>query len=176
MAQAAGVNFNPRKILVPVDFSASSNAAADAARDLALEYGSEVILLHVVLMYPVMFGLGYSPTIHPMQDYLRETVREASQRLAATGELLKGQDLRVRWSVETGYDVVGNLLHAIERDEADVVVISTHGMTGWRPTVFGSIAEKVIKLAPCNVLLLRTPKTIALTSGCVEAESEVTAA
>ena len=37
-------------------------------------------------------------------------------------------------------------------------MISTHGVSGWYPTVFGSIAEKVIKLAPCPVLLLRTSK------------------
>ncbi len=176
MAQAAGINFNPQQILVPVDFSASSNAAVDAAQDLALQFGSEIILLHVVLMYPVMTGPGSSTAMYPMQDYLRETVRETSERLAATGEQVKRKGPRVRWSVETGYDVIGNLLLAIERDKPDMLVISTHGMTGWRPTVFGSIAEKAIKLAPCAVLLLRTPKTIALTSGCVEAESEVTAA
>ena len=45
------------------------------------------------------------------------------------------------------------------RERSDLVVLSTHGVSGWRPMIFGSIAEKVIKLAECPLLLLRTPKT-----------------
>ena len=60
--------------------------------------------------------------------------------------------------VEIGDDVAGTILDVIEREHIDYVVISTHGRSGWYPSVFGSIAEKVVKLAPCPVLLLRTPK------------------
>ena len=49
----------------------------------------------------------------------------------------------------------------LEREGADMIVLSTHGMSGWRPMVFGSIAEKVIKLAPCPLLLLRSHKEAA---------------
>jgi len=48
-----------------------------------------------------------------------------------------------------------------EQEHADMVVISTHGLTGWHPLVFGSIAEKVMKLVHCPVLLLRTPKPVS---------------
>jgi len=61
-------------------------------------------------------------------------------------------------SVEVGEDVPTAILEAVEREKADMVVISTHGLTGWHPLVFGSIAEKIVKLVPCQVLLLRTPK------------------
>ena len=46
----------------------------------------------------------------------------------------------------------------IEREHIDMLVISTHGMSGWRPVIFGSIAEKVVKFAGCPLLLLRSPK------------------
>ena len=61
-------------------------------------------------------------------------------------------------SVEIGDDVASAILEVAEREKVDLVVISTHGLTGWHPLVFGSIAEKVMKLVACPVLLLRTPK------------------
>jgi nucleotide-binding universal stress UspA family protein len=46
----------------------------------------------------------------------------------------------------------------IERERIDLIVISTHGMSGWHPMIFGSIAEKVVKLVQCPLLLLRSVK------------------
>jgi nucleotide-binding universal stress UspA family protein len=60
--------------------------------------------------------------------------------------------------VEVGNDVVGNIMMVIDREHIDMVVISTHDTCGWRPTVFGSIAEKIIRLAECPILLLRSAK------------------
>jgi nucleotide-binding universal stress UspA family protein len=55
--------------------------------------------------------------------------------------------------------VAGNIMMVIDREDIDMVVISTHGISGWRPLVFGSIAEKVVKLVQCPILLLRSMKT-----------------
>jgi hypothetical protein len=49
-------------------------------------------------------------------------------------------------------------MEVVEREHIDMVVISTHGISGWHPFVFGSIAEKVVKLAQCPLLLLRSAK------------------
>jgi nucleotide-binding universal stress UspA family protein len=49
-------------------------------------------------------------------------------------------------------------MEVIEREHADMVVISTHGISGWHPLIFGSIAEKIVKLAQCPLLLLRSAK------------------
>jgi nucleotide-binding universal stress UspA family protein len=46
----------------------------------------------------------------------------------------------------------------VDREDIDLIVISTHGISGWHPLVFGSIAEKVVKLAQCPLLLLRSAK------------------
>ena len=46
----------------------------------------------------------------------------------------------------------------VDREQADLVVFTTHGLSGWYPQVFGSIAEKLVRLSPCPILLLRTPK------------------
>ena len=58
-------------------------------------------------------------------------------------------------------DVVGNIMMVLSRERSDLIVISTHCLSGWRPFVFGSIAEKVIKLVECPLLLLRTPNAHA---------------
>ena len=49
-------------------------------------------------------------------------------------------------------------MEAVEREKIDLVVISTHGITGWHPLVFGSTAEKVVKMVQCPLLLLRSSK------------------
>ena len=52
-------------------------------------------------------------------------------------------------------------MEVVKREVIDMVIISTHGITGWHPLVFGSIAEKVIKLVECPLLLLRSAKPVA---------------
>jgi nucleotide-binding universal stress UspA family protein len=55
-------------------------------------------------------------------------------------------------------------MEVVEHEHIDMVVISTHGISGWHSLVFGSIAEKVIKLVQCPLLLLRSSKPGAMTS------------
>jgi nucleotide-binding universal stress UspA family protein len=49
-------------------------------------------------------------------------------------------------------------MEVVDREHIDMVVISTHGISGWHPLIFGSIAEKVVKLVQCPLLLLRSAK------------------
>ncbi len=57
-----------------------------------------------------------------------------------------------------GTDIAGGILDVIENEHIDMIVISTHGLTGWHPLVFGSIAEKLIRLVHIPLLLVRTEK------------------
>jgi nucleotide-binding universal stress UspA family protein len=66
--------------------------------------------------------------------------------------------VKSRSSVEAGNDIVGNIMEVVDREHIDMVVISTHGISGWHPVVFESIAEKVIKLVRCPLSLLRSAK------------------
>jgi nucleotide-binding universal stress UspA family protein len=69
-------------------------------------------------------------------------------------------------TVEVGNDIAGNIMEVIDREHVDMVIISTHGVSGWHPLVFGSIAQKVVKLVQCPLLLLRSakPETAAKSS------------
>jgi nucleotide-binding universal stress UspA family protein len=78
--------------------------------------------------------------------------------LAKCHAALAARDVKSTSSVEVGNDVAGSIMQVIDHEHIDLVVISTHGISGWRPLVFGSIAEKVVKLVECPLLLLRSAK------------------
>jgi nucleotide-binding universal stress UspA family protein len=82
----------------------------------------------------------------------------AGERFDVSEAVLKGKGIKVTSAVEVSEDVAGTILETVEREGADLIVITTHGLSGWYPQVFGSIAEKIVKLAQCPLLLLRTPK------------------
>jgi nucleotide-binding universal stress UspA family protein len=144
----------PTKILVPIDFSPSSHAALDAATELAQKFQAEVHLLNVIPEFPNV----------SLPDSITETAiveagrKNAEERFAVSLAALGTKGIKATSAVIIGNDVAGAILDAIESEKANLVVITTHGLSGWYPQVFGSIAEKIVKLAPCPLLLLRTPK------------------
>ena len=154
MTAKRDVMFHPGRIMVPTDFSVSSEAAIAAATDLARQFGAQLHLLHVVPALPVQPYDAYFPE----EQFVLELKDSAEKRLSGTVARLEKCGVRASFGLEIGNDVVGNILHVLEDEKIDLLVLSTHGMSDWRPLVFGSIAEKVMKLAKCTVLLLRTPK------------------
>ena len=157
MSEAIAYSSIPTKILVPVDFSRSSHAAVESAADLAQHFGAALHLVHVIPMFPATT----LPDFIPETKFTEEATKEAKRHFAAVVADLSGKGIKVSSSVEVGDDVASSIMEAVESEKADMVVISTHGLTGWHPLFFGSIAEKVIKLVACPVLLLRTPKPVS---------------
>lgn len=154
MQHEDAVIVNPRKILVPVDFSPSSHQALEAATSLAQKYGAELYLIHVV----PEFATAVLPE-HVQQETLIEAERSAAkERFTVSKAALDQKGVKCTVQVEVGSDVAGTILDAIDREEVDFVVFTTHGLSGWYPQVFGSIAEKLIRLVQCPTLLLRTAK------------------
>ncbi len=142
----------PTRILVPVDFSSSSDTAFATASEMARLFHADLCLLHVVPMFPDFTDTDCYP-----EDRARENEeRRASERLAVMQEKLLASGVTTTTRVEVGNDVVSNIMLAITAEGADMVILSTHGMSGWREVVFGSIAEKVVKLVQCPILLLHS--------------------
>jgi len=141
----------PAKILLPIDFSPSSHAALEQATVLAQHFHAELYLVHVV----------------PESENAEETKKEA-ENLALSVAGLAAKGIRATSSVEVDNDIAGCILDVIEREKIDRVMVATHGTTGWHPLVFGSIAEKLVKLVHVPLLLVRTEKpasSVKLTSG-----------
>jgi len=138
-----------KKILWPTDFSAPSYEALKAANELALHSSAELIMVHVVPPIPIILTanapVGFHDPSYPLE-------MEASARDA----LRRAVDKNVSKEITTNAMVInGNLGNVADHEKTDIIVIATHGQTGWRRFMFGSVAEKVIKLAPCAVLSMQ---------------------
>ncbi|MGB6132743.1 MAG: universal stress protein [Acidobacteriaceae bacterium] len=158
MELAPAPRFIPRRILVPLDFSPSSDAALEMATDLAQHFHAALHLVHVVPMFPLDKGTEFFSGVKFFDNAaLLEGVKtNTDQHLAPCLSALISRGIEASSSIEVGNDVAGNIV--IEREHIDMVVISTHGISGWHPVIFGSVAEKVIKLVKCPLLLLRSVK------------------
>ncbi len=154
MPEANAFSAIPTKILVPVDFSSSSHAALDAATELAEKFHAELFLVNVIPAFPNVS----LPDVISEAGIIERAKKEADERFAVSQAALQAKGITATSCVEVGNDIAGSILEVIEREHIDMVVISTHGLSGWYPLVFGSIAEKLVKLVQCPLLLLRTPK------------------
>jgi nucleotide-binding universal stress UspA family protein len=142
----------PKLILSPIDFSNHSDEALKVAADLATRLGAGLCLAHVVPMLP---RLPSASSLFHEADYERELHNDAEQRLSQIALPLTQKGLAVKTIVGTANDVGMELLRIAEHNDADLIVIATHGMTGWHKLAFGSVTEKVVRLAACPVLVLK---------------------
>lgn len=142
MSEANSFSTIPAKILLPIDFSPSSRTALEQATVLAQHFHAEVVLVNVLSEGPG----------------LEEAKKEAEDRFAVSVAGLNAKGIKASSFVEVDADIAGKILDVIENEHVDLVVVSTHGTTGWHPLVFGSIAEKLVKLVQVPLLLVRTPK------------------
>jgi universal stress protein A len=143
-----------RKILCPTDFSEPSHAALKAASELALHFGSELWFLHAVTPAPVM-GTGMEPPPVNTALYDQELLSSTKKSLEEVITRLELQEVATHQIVLIG-DPADAILRTAEEKRPDLIVITTHGRTGLGHFVFGSVAEKVVRLSPCPVLTIRS--------------------
>jgi nucleotide-binding universal stress UspA family protein len=105
-----------------------------------------------------MFPTTTIPDLIPEGAFIEQAKENAEKHLSKCKAALVARGVKSTSSVEVGNDVAGNIMEVVEREHINMVVISTHGISGWHPLVFGSIAEKVVKLVQCPVLLLHSTK------------------
>jgi nucleotide-binding universal stress UspA family protein len=149
-----------RRILAPSDFSDASRRAVDYAADLAERFGAELALLHVVEIPPglsasTLMRSGANGRMEPMGDYLRDIAMETLQGLGLEPQK---RGLIVTYAVELG-DAEKEIRRAAERLEAGLIVLGTHGRTGLRHLLLGSVAERVVRQSVVPVLTVRSPVT-----------------
>jgi nucleotide-binding universal stress UspA family protein len=142
-----------KKILVPIDFSEGGQEALDYAAGLFAQDG-QIIVLHVVepLYYATPADLYGSAA--NLGALLNEQQRFAKQQLAKVAQRLAKDGLRVKAVLETGapYQMI---LDAAEKLKVDLIVMATHGRTGFTHLLLGSVAEKVVRSSRCPVLTVR---------------------
>jgi len=146
------VPINIRKILVPVDFSEHANPVLEWAAHLAEEHEAGIVLLHAYHL-PVEFQQLEGAYLPP--DFWANVKVEAEQSLSRYAEGLVARGLTVDCVVREGYPATVIVDEAASLP-ADMVVIGTHGLSGFRHLLLGSIAERVVQKAPCPVLTVKT--------------------
>jgi nucleotide-binding universal stress UspA family protein len=150
-ANAAAKEFSLRAILVPIDFSECSRKAVQYAVPLARQFNSSLLLVHVM---PVHYFVGseFGPVDVPVPEQeLRENSERALTRFARE-EI--GGAVPVTTRVCRGQPVHEIVTLAREAG-VDLILLSTHGHTGLKHVLLGSVTENVVRYAPCPVLVVR---------------------
>ena len=143
------------RILCPTDFSEPSLAALETACELAKHFDAELRVLHVLpftLPFPSDMVVMAAPSYYPSDN---ERIQEAHRRLADLIEHRVPAGVRVLSEVKMGH-TANEIVCAADDETADVIVIGTHGETGWRHLAFGSVAEKVVRMAHRPVLTIHS--------------------
>ena len=150
------IEIHLERILVPTDFSDHAEQAIRHAAAIARWSGAELIVLHVVEKF-MDYSLLYSdifPFQTPTQDAYRVIEDRIKVRISTALEEFAAEGLRSRALVTTGSPHV-EIIRISEREAVDLVVIATHGRSGLTHAILGSTAEKVVRRAPCPVLVIR---------------------
>jgi universal stress protein A len=141
-----------KRILVPIDFSPLSKKALRYALRFAEEFEAKLILIHVIEPeVPLAFeGFMIAPRTVRNGNHAKSAnrLRELASSMAVPGTN------RVESTVRTGlaaYEIV----EVAKESDVDLIVIATHGYTGWKHFAIGSTAERVVRAAPCPVLVVR---------------------
>jgi nucleotide-binding universal stress UspA family protein len=143
-----------KRILVPTDFSEYSEKAAAYAVELAKQFrADEVHCIHVSDIPADLLATSAYYMTGPSEHFI-EQVRQESQKNLEAFVAKNLQGVRVKQAFVEGRPFVEIIRYARD-NEIDLVVISTHGRTGLKHALFGSVAEKVVRKAPCPVLVVR---------------------
>lgn len=144
-----------QKILVPTDFSPLATYATGAAIQIAKKSGAEVILLHVVEMPGASFSVtGQQVESSEFDLYTLKLIAKTKGDLVKVVSDYDKSDVKMVSNLH-----VGNAYQAIAKvitdQEVDLVVMGSHGASGWEETFVGSNAEKVVRLSSCPVLIVK---------------------
>jgi nucleotide-binding universal stress UspA family protein len=147
-----------KKILCPTDFSEAAFAALKRAEELARHFAAELIVAHVIppLPGPHSFPDPQATFKFDVPLFQQELAIKAEQMLK---DLVFHHKVATR-DVVTAGDVVPEILRIAHREHVDLIVIASHGQSGWRRLVFGSVAEKVVRQATCPVLTIVAPPEV----------------
>lgn len=148
--RADSTPLNLKKILVPTDFSPASSKAFKYALRFAKQFEAELMLLHVLdPMPPSLTGITPSP------DFSESELANAEKNFRAWVASARAVGVsKAKSTVRTGL-ASHEILEAAKDLGIDLVVIATHGFSGWKHFCIGSTAERVARSAPCPVLVVR---------------------
>jgi nucleotide-binding universal stress UspA family protein len=143
-----------RSILLPTDFSECGNYALSYAASLARTFGASIICLHVI--EPMVPTVGYSGMTEPLPiaDISDQLEDSAERELPKIAECEECAGLEVEELIVHG-EAASEIVRVAKDRKVDLIVVSSHGRTGWGRIIFGSTAEAVVRHASCPVLVVK---------------------
>jgi len=151
--QSRRARVKPRRILVPVDFSHSSARGLRHAAKRAAESSGSLIIVYVVPADYGWLGIGREE----LRDLDRSLQKQAADRLRAFTDENVGHKVAADMEVRVGHPAE-EIIAAARESKCDSIVLSTRGLTGLDRYLIGSVADRVARLAPCPVVLVRPGK------------------
>jgi len=145
-----------KKIVVPIDGSGWSERAVPHAVDLARISQGEIILLHV--FKPPLYEYQDTLALAGEDSQISQIRDDIKQRLKALRSQLRSEGVDCRVQVIEAVGIASQICDYIKEEDADLVVMSTHGRSGLSRFVFGSVAHKVMQEVDIPVLLIRPDK------------------
>ena len=145
-------------VLFCTDFSKSANAALPFAIDIAKKYGA---MLHIIHVYQ---DPGHMAEFEISSDIKMDWIRmahsmgtEREKKLREVCSEISGEVTSCEYKMLWGRPDTEIVAYA-KKNKIDLIVLSSHGLTGWQHVFFGSTAERVLRESPCNVLVIRSPE------------------
>jgi nucleotide-binding universal stress UspA family protein len=145
-----------RKILVPLDGSLLAEAALPAAAALARQFEGGLLLLRVYTAPEAALSTAESEAHDEMLDHIRgHILDECRAYMQAQSKALQETGIAAAHYVREGAGIAETIVAFVEETGCDTVVMSTHGRGGFSRIVFGSVADKVMRLTAVPVMLIR---------------------
>lgn len=148
--------FAPKRILVPTDFSNYADNALKYALDIAKQYQAKVFLLHIIDDNIQQCAVDYCLSDAVMKEMEREATVSSNDKLQQQINRVSknAADVEITPYLKRGipYD---EILKEQGEEKIDLIVIASHGRTGIRRILIGSVAEKIMRGAKCPVMLVR---------------------
>ena len=147
------------KILCPTDFSEPSYKALNIANEMAKQFSAELILVHVLSPLQVFPAATGFPTASPggagvfSADMINEIREQALKSLEMTLNEKVSEEVKSSSDLLQGSGAE-QIAEYAETHDVDVIIMGTHGFTGWRHLILGSVTEKVVRLSSCPVLTI----------------------
>ena len=143
------------KVVCPTDFSDPAYEGLKAAIELAEHFQAQLVLMNVVSLVPVASG-GMGAGFH-LATVMKEMQAEAEKSITNLIAEKIPKAVQTRSIVVQGKPA-DEIIRLADKEDADMIVIATHGESGWQKFLFGSVTEKVIRMASCPVLTIQQPQ------------------
>lgn len=143
-----------KKILCSTDFSEPSYAGLKSAHELAAHFSAELILVHVV---PHMYYYPVPDASLSLDKYIDDVVKASRKSLDEVVKNRVSPKLQIQTVVLQG-NPADQIVDLARSEKVDLIVTATHGWTGWRRLIFGSVADRVVRLASCPVMTVPAPQ------------------